>query len=146
MSAQRKFFIVEASVLPKVFTKVAETKLLLQSGAASTVNEATKMTGISRSAFYKYKDSVEIFQNMSTGRVVTFQFLLQDRAGCLADLLELFTTHNINIQTINSIIPTNGCAVLTISAETINLTITLEEFLLMLGKIPGVVKVQIIAG
>ncbi|MBO5868007.1 MAG: ACT domain-containing protein [Oscillospiraceae bacterium] len=146
MSKERKYYIVEESVLPKVFIKVAETKLLLQTGAASTINEATKLTGISRSAFYKYKDYVDVFRNMSTGRMVTFQFLLQDREGCLADLLELYTTYSINIQTINSIIPTNGCALVTISAETHNLSISLEELLHLFSQIPGVIKAQIIGG
>jgi len=146
MSKELKYYIVEASVLPKVFIKVAEAKQLLQTGKAATVNEATQMTGISRSAFYKYRDSVQLFQNMMTGRVVTFQFLLQDRESCLADLLELYTAYKINIQTINSIIPTNGTAVLTISAETIGLSITLEELLQHFRKVPGVIKVEIIAG
>ena len=45
-----KYFIVEAEALPEVFLKVAEAKRLIATGQASTVNEATKMTGISRSA------------------------------------------------------------------------------------------------
>ena len=58
MSQKQKYYIVEASALPEVFLKVAEAKRLLSTGAASTVNDATRMTGISRSAFYKYRDSV----------------------------------------------------------------------------------------
>lgn len=146
MAKELKYYIVEASVLPKVFIKVAEAKLLLQTGKAATVNEATQMTGISRSAFYKYRESVQLFQNMMNGRVVTFQFLLQDRESGLADLLALFTAYKINIQTINSIMPTNGAAVLTISAETIGLSIALEELLQHFRKVPGVIKAEIIAG
>ena len=55
MSSSPKYYIVEASALPEVFLKVAEAKRLLQVGEAATVNEATRMTGISRSAFYKYQ-------------------------------------------------------------------------------------------
>ena len=69
MSDKHKYYIVEASALPEVFLKVAEAKRLLSTGEASTVNEATKMTDISRSAFYKYRDAVLPFQNMMTGRV-----------------------------------------------------------------------------
>ena len=47
MSNEHKYFIVEASALPEVFVKVAEAKRLLSTGEASTVNEATHMTGIS---------------------------------------------------------------------------------------------------
>ena len=53
MSNKPQYYIVEASALPEVFLKVAETKRLLSTGEATTVNEATRMTDISRSAFYK---------------------------------------------------------------------------------------------
>ena len=53
MSTKPKYYIVEASALPEVFLKVAEAKRLLSTGGAATVNEATRMTDISRSAFYK---------------------------------------------------------------------------------------------
>ena len=118
MAQQPKFYIVEASALPEVFLKVAEAKRLLQTGEASTVNDATQITGISRSAFYKYRDSVRPFQNMMTGRIITFQFMLQDQKGLLSSILAIFAEHHANIQTINSISPSNGCALVTISAET----------------------------
>lgn len=146
MANDLKFFIVEASALPEVFLKVAETKRLLQTGEISTVNEATKITGISRSAFYKYRNSVLPFQNMMNGRIITFQFLLQDKQGLLSSLLAILAENKANIQTINSIVPTNGCALLTISAETIDLAIPLEELLHLLGQVPGVIKAEIIAG
>ena len=146
MAKDLKYYIVEASALPEVFLKVAEAKRLLQTGEVSTVNDATRLTGISRSAFYKYRDSVRPFQNMMHGRIITFQFLLQDRKGLLSELLSIFAEHKVNIQTINSIVPTNGCALLTISAETIDLEIPLEELLQQVGQIPGVIKAEVIAG
>ena len=146
MSNSHKYYIVEASALPEVFVKVAEAKRLLSTGEASTVNEATKMTDISRSAFYKYRDSVLPFQNMMTGRVITFQFLVHDRPGLLATMLDVFPECNANIQTINSIVPVNGTAVLTISAETMDLSVSLEEMLRRLRAFPGVIKAEVLAG
>lgn len=146
MASVPKYYIVEATALPEVFLKVAEAKRLLQTGEASTVNEATQMTDISRSAFYKYRDAVIPFQNMMTGRVITFQFMLQDQKGQLAALLQSFTDHKSNIQTINSIIPSNGCALVTISAETLEMNVSVEEFLRELALIPGVIKAEILAG
>ena len=141
-----KYYIVEASALPEVFVKVAEAKRLLQTGQALTVNDATRLTGISRSAFYKYRDSVLPFQNMMTGRIITFQFMLHDQKGLLSSLLGIFAENKANIQTINSIIPTNGAALVTISAETIDLTITIEELLNRVGQLPGVIKAEVLAG
>lgn len=146
MAQKQKYYIVEASALPEVFLKVAEAKRLLSTGAASTVNDATRMTGISRSAFYKYRDSIMPFQNMMSGRVITFQFLLQDVQGILSLILNVFAENKANIQTINSIIPTNGCALVTISAEMMDPEISVEEMLHKLGEMFGVIKAEILAG
>ncbi len=146
MSANTKYYIVEASALPEVFLKVAEAKRLLSTGEASTVNEATRMTDISRSAFYKYRDSVLPFQNMMTGRIITFQLLLHDEPGLLSNVLDVFAQCKANIITINSIVPTNGTAVVTISAETMDLTVQLEELLRMLRQTRGIIKAEVLAG
>ena len=146
MAPDTKYYIVEASALPEIFLKVAEAKRLLSVGEAATVNEATQITGISRSAFYKYRDAVLPFQNMMTGRIITFQLLLHDTPGMLSNILTMFADFKANIITINSIVPTNGCAVVTISAETMDLTIQLEELLQQLRATDGVIKVEILAG
>ena len=146
MSTAPKYYIVEASALPEVFLKVAEAKRLLSTGEASTVNEATKMTDISRSAFYKYRDAVLPFQNMMTGRIITFQLLLHDEPGLLSNVLDVFADCKANIITINSIVPTNGTAVVTISAETMDLTVPLEDLLRSLRQSSGVIKAEILAG
>ena len=146
MENNPKYYIVEASALPTVFLKVAEAKRLLSTGEAGTVNEATRMTDISRSAFYKYRDAVLPFQNMMTGRIITFQLLLHDEPGILSSILGIFSVRTAYIFTINSIVPTNGCAVVTISAETMDLTVTLEEMLRDIRSASGVIKAEILAG
>ena len=146
MSNTPKYYIVEASALPEVFLKVAEAKRLLSTGEASTVNEATRMTDISRSAFYKYRDAVLPFQNMTTGRIITYQLLLHDEPGLLSRVLDVFADSKANIITINSIVPTNGTAVVTISAETMDLTIQLEELLRQLRQTRGIIKADVLAG
>lgn len=146
MASDTKYYIVEASALPEIFLKVAEAKRLLSVGEAATVNEATQITGISRSAFYKYRDAVLPFQNMMTGRIITFQLLLHDAPGILSGILGNFSEFNANIITINSIVPTNGCAVVTISAETMDMATHLEDFLRQLRGRDGVIKADILAG
>ena len=146
MSHKPQYYIVEASALPEVFLKVAETKRLLSTGEAGTVNEATRMTDISRSAFYKDRDAVMPVQNMMTGRIVTFQLLLHDEAGLLSHILQVLADAKANIMTINSIVPTNGTAVVTISAETMDLTVSLEELMRTLNETHGVVKADVLAG
>lgn len=146
MANNSKFYIVEASALPEVFLKVAEAKQLLSTGEAATVNEATRMMGISRSAFYKYRDSVLPFQNMMTGRIITFQFLLHDKKGLLSSVLTIFAERKANIRNINSIAPSNGSAIVTISAETIDLTVPLEELLHEVATLDGIIKAEVLSG
>ena len=146
MTNKPRYYIVEASALPEVFVKVAEAKRLLSTGEASTVNEATRMTDISRSAFYKYRDAVLPFQKMMTGRIITFQLLLHDEPGMLSNILNMFAERKANIQTINSIVPTNGTAVVTISAETTELTVQLEDLLRDVRRSKGVIKAEVLAG
>ena len=146
MTQLPKYYIVEAKALPEVFLKVAEAKWLLETGEATTVNEAAKATGISRSAFYKYRDAIAPFQNLMAGRILTFQFILRDVTGLLSSILTIFAQFGANILTINQTIPTNGCASVTISAETTNMTDGVEEMVSALGAISGVLKAEILAG
>ena len=146
MSAQARYFIVEASAVPEIFRKVAEAKRLLETGEETTVNNAAKAAGISRSAFYKYKDAVRPFNDMLHGRIVTFQILLKDEPGILSGALNIFAEIGINILTINQSLPVNGCAVVTMTAETSALQQSMEEVLGRVSGIAGVIRCEILAG
>ncbi|MCI2106351.1 MAG: ACT domain-containing protein [Intestinimonas sp.] len=146
MALPPKYFVVDADALPEIFRKVAETKRLLEVGEANTVHQATGMTGISRSAFYKYKDAVRPFNDMLNGRIVTFQFLLRDEPGVLSAVLNAFAASGGNILTINQNIPSSGCALVTIGAETSGLHIPIEELVTSAGKLTGVVRCEVLAG
>ena len=146
MAPNSKYYLVATEALPEVFLKVEEAKNALETGAAKNIGEAVRQAGISRSAFYKYRDSVLPFQNMMTGRVITFQLLLHDEPGKLSEILAIFADAKANIMTINSIVPTNGTAVITISASTQDLNISIEELMARLTSTRGVVKAEILAG
>lgn len=146
MRSKPKFYIVEASALPEVFVKVAEAKRLISTGMARTVNEATKMMDISRSAFYKYRDAVMPFEKSTVGRVITFQFMLHDEPGVLSAILTTYAQQEVNLLTINSVSPSNGSTLVTITAETSDMEVSLDELICQLGAIPGVIKAEILAG
>ena len=143
---QKKFYIVSAEALPEIFIKVAEAKRMLQVGEAATVGEAARKTGISRSAFYKYKDAVRPFHDMLQGRIVTMQMLLRDEPGALSGVLNTLAGTGVNVLTINQNLPVNGCAVVTITAETSRLEGSMEELLRACKEAAGVVKCEILAG
>ena len=146
MSGETKYFIVEASVVPEIYRKVAQARSLLDTGEAATVNAAAKAVGISRSAFYKYKDAVRPFHDMLHGRIVTMQLLLRDEPGALSRVLNVLAGTGVNILTINQNLPVNGCAVVTVTAETTQLSLTMEEVLRQTGSTAGVLKCEILAG
>lgn len=141
-----KYYLVEASVLPEIFAKVIEAKELLETGQVRTVADAVARVDISRSAFYKYKDFVSPFQDMSRGHLVTFNLELLDRQGVLSSVLAIFADNGANILTINQSIPSGGRAMVTISAETGNLSCSLEELVHLISGTPGVVKAEMVAG
>ena len=141
-----KYFIVEADALPEIFLKVAEAKRMLEVGEETTVNGAARRTGISRSAFYKYKDTIRPFNDMLHGRIVTFQVMMKDEPGNLSSVLNIFAGGGGNILTINQNIPSGGCAMVTITAETSALGMTLEELVNAAEQLPGVLKCVVLAG
>ena len=128
MGAKTKYYIVAAEALPEIFIKVAEAKRMMQTGEASTVGAA--------------KDAVQPFNNMKAGRIITFYTMLKDSPGVLSNVLSIFAGSGANILTINQSIPTNGCAAVTVSAETSDMEQTLEE----VTSVDGVVKFDILAG
>lgn len=143
---EHKFFLIEADMLPEIYIKVAKAKELIETGEASTVAEAASAVGISRSAFYKYKDSITPFQDLKRGRIITFHITLRDKMGVLSSVLAVFANTGANILTINQSIPINGTALVTISAETTGMLISSEKLLNSLHDTGGVKKVEVIAG
>ena len=146
MSKAPNYYIVDAEALPEIFRKVVDARRMLDTGEAETVNQAVQLAGISRSAFYKYKDAVRPFQDMLHGRIVTFQIMLKDEPGILSYVLNLFAGSGANILTINQGIPINGCAVVTVNAETSGLEGSLQELLARLNGAEGVLRGEILAG
>jgi chorismate mutase len=146
MSKSPDYFIVEASSLPEIFHKVVEARRLLDTGEADTVNKAVQMTGISRSAFYKYKDAVRPFQDMLHGRIITFQMMMKDEPGILSAVLNLFADSGANILTINQGLPVNGCAAVYISVETSAMRVSMNELLEQISARAGVLRSEILAG
>jgi chorismate mutase len=140
-----EFYLVKSDMLPDVFVKVMAVKRLLNSGKADSVNEACLKIGLSRSAYYKYKDAVLPFYETSRGRMVTLIFAVENFPGILSGIINALAKAKANVLTINQNIPINGLADVSISIETEQMTSDLENLLDELGKIPGVRSHRILA-
>ena len=146
MKEDKNYYIVDKAVLPEIFLKVMDVKNLLESKKEKTVQDAVNRVGISRSAFYKYKDSVQPFNDMKSEHIITFYAMLKDNAGILSRVLTVFASSGANILTINQSIPTNGCAAVTISAETSEMEESLEQLMSNVASLDDVIKFEILAG
>ena len=140
------YFIVDAKALPEIFLKVAEAKRMLEIGEVNTVNLATRRVGISRSAFYKYRDAIRPCREMFYGRIVTIQILLRDEPGALSGVLNLFADWGGNILTINQSIPGDGAAAVTVGLETPDGGADLEDLLSALRQEKMVIRCEVLAG
>lgn len=131
--------------MPEVFIKVVEAKELLNRGAVASVQEAVDSVGVSRSAYYKYKDYVSAINSNTRGRIITLAFDLEDKAGILSLVLNILADHRANVLTINQTIPINNVANVTITVDTSNMNLGVKEMLDNVSKIHGVLTLKIIA-
>jgi chorismate mutase len=145
MDKKSTYFLVDSIVLPEVFSKVIEVKKILSRGVIKAVNEAVKEAGISRSAYYKYKDFVFPFYETSRGKVITLFFVVEDFSGILSSIIMQIAKAKANVLTINQNIPINGLADVTISIETEGMSIALEEMMDSISEIEGVRRQEILA-
>lgn len=110
------YLLVDMSVLPEIYVKVIEAKGYLQSGEATNASQAAKMAGISRSAYYKYKD--KIFEYSEQGDdVTTINAKLQDNAGVLSSVMNELYLAGANILAVNQSIPVNNIADVSITVS-----------------------------
>lgn len=142
MEEPLKYLLVEAQMLPEIFTKVMQAKMLLSRGNAKNASQAAQMAGISRSAFYKYKDSVFLYDERMNENIVSFSLALEDRPGVLSNLLTQFYQLGANVITVNQNIPIDGVAIASVSVRTADATRSRSQILDMLGKLDGVVEAK----
>jgi len=102
------FYLVRADVLPEAIQKTIEAKRMLETGEAHTVQEAVEKAGISRSSFYKYRDSVFPFNAMMKEKIITLSLTLEHRSGVLSSVLGYLASLGCNVLTIHQTIPLQG--------------------------------------
>lgn len=138
--------LIDSGVLPEVFLRTLEAKRLLAAGEAKNSSEAARMAGISRSAFYKYKDSVFRYSKEGPGQMITIIARLSDRPGVLSHLITELYQVGANILTVNQNIPVDGIALVSISVRIENLTLDLDDLFRSLRKIDGIETIERILG
>ncbi len=141
---EEKFYLIRSDILPESIAKTIEVKKMLESGEVDTVNEAVDRVGLSRSAYYKYKDGIFPFNAMMSEKIMTITFTLDHRSGILSRVLLYVAEKGGNVLTINQTIPLQGIANVAMSVDMAHLTVSSTEFLDGLQEIPGVRKALIV--
>ena len=140
----KRYYIVAHDILPEALKKTAEVKELMARGEAETVNLAVKKVGLSRSAFYKYREGVFPFHRAVQNKIITISLVLEHRSGVLSTVLNTIAAEQGSILTINQNLPLQGLATATVSIDSTGMTVPLETLLESMGLIKGVKKVEIV--
>ncbi|MCM2531517.1 ACT domain-containing protein [Neobacillus pocheonensis] len=142
--SDRKFYLVREDVLPEAMKKTLEVKEMIERGKVESVWEAVRQADLSRSAFYKYRDTVFPFSTIKKERLVSLFFHIEDRSGTLSKLLGVVASSGCNVLTIHQTIPLQGRANVTLSLNTSNLQIEIDDLLNELRKLDFVEKVEVL--
>ncbi len=145
MNKKSQLIVADSQILPDVFTKVLEVKKLMAQKGEKSFASACKRIGISRSAYYKYKDCVFSYEELFNRKIVNIYLLLNDQPGVLSSVLVFLHGLNANVLTVNQSIPVDGAAAVNIS---LRLTGESEDELASLNSITeldGVLEVKILS-
>ena len=139
-----KFYLVREDVLPEAMQKTLDAKELIQRGKAESVWEAVQKVDLSRSAFYKYRDTVFPFHTIVKEKIITLFFHLEDRSGTLSNLLGIVAESGCNVLTIHQTIPIQGRANVTLSLNVSSMNTDIDGLLTALKQLEFVDKVEVL--
>lgn len=139
-----KFYLVREDVLPEAMKKTLDAKELIERKKADSVWDAVKQVDLSRSAFYKYRDTVFPFHTVVKERIITLFFHLEDRSGTLSELLRVVAEAGANVLTIHQTIPLQGRANVTLSLNVTGMKAGLDELLQRLKQLEFVDTVEVL--
>lgn len=135
------YFLVNSSILPPVYSKVVEAKNYLASGEAISATQAAKMAGISRSAYYKYKDAIFEYSGDSNDETATINAKLKDNAGVLSALMSEIYKAGANVLSVNQSVPVNSVADVSVTVRVTEMTVEVKTLIENIKSINGVKSV-----
>ena len=137
------YVLVNADILPEVYGKVLLAKEYLATGEAANASQAAKMAGISRSAYYKYKDGVFEYDPENSEEMATIFLKLSDTKGVLFAVTNELYLVGANVLSINQKVPQNGVADVSLTRRIAEMTVSVEALIEKLKEVNGVRSVII---
>ncbi|HHY72863.1 MAG TPA: ACT domain-containing protein [Bacillus bacterium] len=141
---EQSYYLIREDFLPEAMKKTLEAKALIERGKSVSVADAVQMVGLSRSAFYKYRDGIFPFHAIVKERIITLFFHLEDRSGTLSEMLAMVADAGCNVLTINQNIPLQGKANVTLSLNTSGMKEDINVLIQRLKGLEFVKKVEIL--
>lgn len=132
------YVLVNAQILPPVYAKVLAAKRLLALGEARSAKEAARLAGISRSAYYKYKDAIFEYGSESGDAIATLRAKLSDNAGILSAFMARLYQAGANVLSVNQSVPVGGVADVTVTVRVSEMNIGIDTLLEELNKTSGI--------
>lgn len=139
-----RYYVVREDLLPDGILKTEQAKDLLRRGEAATVHEAAERVGLSRSAFYKYKDGVYLLEHANRERIATLSMDLEHRSGVLSAVLSMLARSQGNVLTISQSIPLQGMANVVVTLDTSGYSGPLNELVEQLRSLEGVKRAIVV--
>ncbi len=142
---QEEYVIIRRDILPESWQKVLEVKRLLETREAKDVSEAARAAGLSRSTYYKYRDSLMEFSSAGEWRTMVLGLMLRHEAGTLSTLLARISETGASVLTISQSLPVRDRANVQISLDISRMSEGLSQFMDKISASPGAENIKILA-
>ncbi|MGN4156769.1 ACT domain-containing protein [Staphylococcus auricularis] len=140
------FYLIREDVLPGSVVKTLQIKEALKNDPNLSIFEAVKQFDLSRSAFYKYRNTIfPIDEKMSSTREFTIILYVNDIVGVLARVLNTLSNLRLSVLTIHQSIPMEGRATITLSLDAQGTDLEFNDVVSTLRNINQVSRVELIS-
>lgn len=142
----RKFYLIREDVLPESVIKTLKVKDALKNNSNLSIYDAVKQFNLSRSAFYKYRETIfPVDEKILDQREFTLILYVNDIVGMLAQVLNAISQLQLSVLTIHQSVPIEDKATITLSLNARNSNLSIDEVIESLREINHVTKVELIS-
>ncbi len=142
----RKFYLIREDVLPESVIKTLKVKDAIKNNSNLSIYDAVKQFNLSRSAFYKYRETIfPVDEKILDQREFTLILYVNDIVGMLAQVLNAISQLQLSVLTIHQSVPIEDKATITLSLNARNSNLSIDEVIESLREINHVTKVDLIS-
>ena len=142
----RKFYLIREDVLPESVIKTLKVKDALKNNSNLSIYDAVKQFNLSRSAFYKYRETIfPVDEKILDQREFTLILYVNDIVGMLAQVLNAISQLQLSVLTIHQSVPIEDKATITLSLNARNSNLSIDEVIESLREINHITKVDLIS-